>query len=383
MREYPKVEGNKRINSKAKPIYKAAVSEVHLFLTNEDFKITDTVCESLSVVKGMFNRILREDRDDWQAVNRRFGGVPKEEIESIATCLAELRWAIVHKKNSKISERKDKLRETNIDKYLSAYLVRIGVIKAPKAQDAMITEKVIKADTKDIEMPEKVLLSNAVVSVEKPIKEKNNQGNIHIQSNRQDEEKSKRIYAPLRIDKRIDAGKEIKEIWIYRKKHPCIGHLEMMETVTAEVNSIRNNSTYLINALYCKKCEKYYINADSLNLYASRYGLPTVRLNIVSESAGTVYQNWKEESILHILGYNVNANCALPPTQRQQILSEAMDAGVISKVEVIDFLEALISRNRYRKNFSDAVRKWKDDLAYVLDYRINRQRKVYGKLVEY
>ena len=45
-----------------------------------------------------------------------------------------------------------------------------------------------------------------------------------------------------------------------------------------------------------------------------------------------------------------------------------------NKPEIIEYLNVFIKRNGKRQNMEEAVRRWNEDLRWVREYRLNRQR---------
>ncbi len=172
-------------------------------------------------------------------------------------------------------------------------------------------------------------------------------------------------------------------IWIYKAKSPCPSHIDQVEAVTAYVTSVQDNMRHPINVSYCRKCKKYFINTTSFNIYSKKYGMPLIKLSTPGEGSFGDYASWREESVLHFLGYNVNSQDNLSEAERQRILTQSMEAGYISKPKIISFLETMIKLNEGQDRKANAVFKWKKDLKYVLDYKIDKQRKVYGMFFEH
>lgn len=177
-----------------------------------------------------------------------------------------------------------------------------------------------------------------------------------------------------------DTSSRPESIWVYKAKTPCPSHSSEVETVTAYVLSVQDGLYHPINVVYCKRCKKYHINATSFNIYSKKYGMPLIKL---ASSSGDGYgecATWREESVLHFLGYNVNGMDNLSDVERHKILSQAMDAGHMQKAKVISFLETMIRLNEGQPKKASAVVKWKKDLKYVLDYKVEKQRKIYGAI---
>lgn len=170
------------------------------------------------------------------------------------------------------------------------------------------------------------------------------------------------------------------EIWVYTNKSPCSSHPKAIESVTAYVTSMRTMQEHPLNINYCNVCGRYYINTEQYNEYARRYGHPILNLCFDEEAASDKYDysTWQQESVLHFMGYNVNAEADLSPEERREVLVTALDNEILTKAQVVSFLEGLIYRGKRRYNMRNAVLKWSSDLEYIRDYQLNTQRKVKG-----
>ena len=166
------------------------------------------------------------------------------------------------------------------------------------------------------------------------------------------------------------------DVWVYRLKMPCKHH--NVQSVTAYVASDRSPVERPINVAYCPICQRYYINADQYRAFTQSHGLPYIRLRT---DASTDYRTWQEESLLHHMGYNVNALEGLSADKRHSILEHAIDTGAMSKIEVISFLEFLIHNAEFNPRFASACDKWRVDAAYIRNYRLHEQRYVRGRLL--
>lgn len=166
------------------------------------------------------------------------------------------------------------------------------------------------------------------------------------------------------------------DVWVYRLKRPCPHH--DVQSVTAYVATDKLSVEQPINVAYCPVCKKYYINAEQYRVFGKRNGLPYFRLKV---EGGPDYQLWKEESLLHCMGYNVNALDNLASSERRYILERIIDTGTLSKIEVISFLEFLIHQNENNYRMSNASSKWRSDADYIRRYRLNEQRSVRARIL--
>lgn len=87
-----------------------------------------------------------------------------------------------------------------------------------------------------------------------------------------------------------------------------------------------------------------------------------VGINVISK-----FDFKKSKSALKQLGYTVATNKNLSETDRHKILHKAINNGLMSKEAICTFLENNINLHKNQSNFTDAVKKWMVDLAYVKD----------------
>lgn len=136
----------------------------------------------------------------------------------------------------------------------------------------------------------------------------------------------------------------------------------------------KNGAIIKINTNYCPQCRKYFISHDEYMRYRKLYGVLLGNIKLTNGSFLQSEVELAEESILHMCGYSVNQTDNLSPAVRQGILQYLIDSKVSNKPEIIDYLNFFIRRNGKKQNMSEAVRRWNEDLMWVREYQINRQR---------
>ena len=88
-----------------------------------------------------------------------------------------------------------------------------------------------------------------------------------------------------------------------------------------------------------------------------------------------------QESVLHMLGYNVNAQENISQAQRWRILEIAVDENILTRVEICSHLDYLINRSKGRKNFENACSKWRADRNHIIKYNTGDIHMVEAKTV--
>ena len=153
------------------------------------------------------------------------------------------------------------------------------------------------------------------------------------------------------------------------------------EMVTALVYCANRVEPVYIDVYYSKRQNKYFINEESYRQYRMRYGLPYVHL-VADEYDGDMdYGNLRKNSELNLYGYTVAKAAEMTTGERQRLLQQLMDNGLMSKHQIVNHLEWLIHSQSGRIRMEDACDCWREDLRFVNNYRLNAQRKIRGRFV--
>ena len=93
-----------------------------------------------------------------------------------------------------------------------------------------------------------------------------------------------------------------------------------------------------------------------------------------SKAQNSGYAQLADESVLKICGYTVNQSDNLSTDQRHYILSNMMDRKIIAKYQILEYLQFFINNSKRRHSMRIANLRWREDLEWVREYRINEQR---------
>lgn len=171
---------------------------------------------------------------------------------------------------------------------------------------------------------------------------------------------------------------ENNTLYIYKGHPKCAENGHNVIQVTATMIGF-DNREIKINVSYCRDCDRFFISYTTYELYRNRYGI--MLGNLVLE--GGKYQGefndvvLAEASPLKLCGYTVNQSDAYTAEQRRYIISTIISRGIMSKGEVIRYLEYFININGRRTGNELALSKWKDDLAFTLQYDSKNQSEVH------
>lgn len=128
----------------------------------------------------------------------------------------------------------------------------------------------------------------------------------------------------------------------------------------------------VISAGFCPQCNIYFI-LESTYESLKRKGIILCRISdeknyLKSGSQGGM--QLAQQSLLMQFGYSVAQQEGLSSMARQRILAVIIDNKIMSKSEVISYLDFFISQRSSRSNMGIAISKWEEDREFVENYKI-------------
>ena len=164
-------------------------------------------------------------------------------------------------------------------------------------------------------------------------------------------------------------------LYIYKGKILCHRRDHHLVSATALIHDEHDREVEL-DVEYCPVCQRYMLNYTSYEQYREQYGLLIGKLKMISGDGTGRELEMAEESPLKLCGYNAQAG-GLSATTRQFLLAKIIHDGIMSKLDVIHYLEHFINVNGAQKKNALALEKWREDLEFVHKYNKNSQPKVY------
>lgn len=172
----------------------------------------------------------------------------------------------------------------------------------------------------------------------------------------------------------------------------CRNQKHNIQDIQAIITSIGKHGTanrIRISAGYCPECNMYFI-MESIYKKIRRTGIPicrtmdekTYRKEDPINRKISPYNALAQESVLKQFGYNVNQTDDLTADQRESILAAIVDYNVLTKSEIISYLEYFINNRKNQKNpdgsqkYRIAISKWTEDRKYISEYKTGTFKKV-------
>ncbi len=154
---------------------------------------------------------------------------------------------------------------------------------------------------------------------------------------------------------------------------------DVLEEVTAYFFTSGNYDPVPMTVFYSAEDGAYYLDVSTYNVYRSRYGLPFIKLSLASKGVSSKYIALAKQSELFLYGYSVSQKEGLPTGQRQKLLANLMDNGLLSKQKIESHISWLIKQNENNSFMVHAVASWKNDIKFVNSYRITDNKTIWVK----
>lgn len=211
------------------------------------------------------------------------------------------------------------------------------------------------------------LLENVVDSSNQTVKQRRTkipQGDVHVKNSLYQHNES------------VDFCDSKNTLYIMKRTSTCQNRNHNVSSVTGVLKNLRGFFVR-INVNYCANCKKFFINRIDFDEFCKRHGIMLGNFSVkelnFSKGFNGMYK-LADESPLHYCGYNVNKQKGLTESDRHKILANIIDFNIMKKTEIIEYLHFYINNIGNRANMNLAVSKWEDDLYFVNNYRINKQK---------
>lgn len=165
-------------------------------------------------------------------------------------------------------------------------------------------------------------------------------------------------------------------LYIYNGVLGCEARGHKLEAVTGTLATVKGSVVHM-NVNYCHECRRHFVSRSEYEHYRSLHGPLLGNITFQSDNDGETESelSLNEESPLMLCGYGVSVREGLTIRERRLLLANIMDRGILSKPRVMEYLQFFISWRENNPKMAEACKKWRSDLDWVRDYRIDEQRR--------
>ena len=148
----------------------------------------------------------------------------------------------------------------------------------------------------------------------------------------------------------------------------------------------KNGEVYYVETgvSYCSVCNRFTILKDEFDKISDIVTCKVIDETSSSNPGDQAQANETENdgSILKYYGYNVQTQKNISEQQRHIILSSVIEAGIMSRGQVVDLLNINIKRKSTRPDCQLAIQKWREDINFVNIYKTDELPKVvFNKII--
>lgn len=157
-------------------------------------------------------------------------------------------------------------------------------------------------------------------------------------------------------------------LYIYKGNICCLRNHHRVEEAIA-VLSDRNGKDIELNVMHCMECEKFFLEYGLYQHYREKHGTILGNLRMIKNGTfdDTSYE-LADQSPLALCGYTVSKKAGLSQAERQTIIESCIVNGAMTKGRVAYLLKRCIEVNGAKPENANAVKKWREDLDFVLAY---------------
>lgn len=168
----------------------------------------------------------------------------------------------------------------------------------------------------------------------------------------------------------------LRHIIIVTQKFRCIREGHTLEDITIKVRMLAGSGLSVIDlpAGYCRECGSYYVYSSvfdeligsrmrpGVEILQNRFKMPDGRFyGSIYETTGTL----QSESLLKRCGYTVGITAGLSDRARITLLKQIMDMELMTRQEVMSYLNYFISFNGRKSGNEIAKMQWEKDLITI------------------
>lgn len=178
------------------------------------------------------------------------------------------------------------------------------------------------------------------------------------------------------VSRKVDDNRiGVKDFVVRRTIFRCMnaGHnLQNIEGIIEIINNKGNIIQTTVPAGYCPSCKIFFIMESTYQRLKMK-GTPMCRIS--DEKAymkSDVYTNGMQlapESVLMQYGYTVSQQEDLSESRRQKILAVLLDYKILTKTEIISYLDFFINQRKTQHKYEKAIVKWENDREFVSEYK--------------
>ena len=173
----------------------------------------------------------------------------------------------------------------------------------------------------------------------------------------------------------------VKDFVVKGTTFKCMNRMHRINNIDGIIDVIDDSGKIIkttIPAGYCPYCNVFFIVESTYQNLKMR-GTPVCRISDEKTYSKTDVNSkgmkLAQESVLMQYGYTVSQQEGLSQKRRRKILEVIIDNNVLSKTDVISYLDFFINQRKHQRKYMHAVEEWKSDREFVSKYKAGRYKE--------
>lgn len=180
-----------------------------------------------------------------------------------------------------------------------------------------------------------------------------------------------------------DNNIRVKDFVVRRTTFKCRHNEHKLQNIDAVISIIDKKGDVkqaTVPAGYCPNCNVFFIMESTYQSLKNK-GTPICRVSnekaYLSNSSFANGMQLAQESVLMQYGYSVSQEEGLTAARRRKILALMIDNKILTRSDIISYLDFFINQRKYQHRFEKAIAKWESDREFVSEYKSGSYSK-YG-----
>lgn len=198
-----------------------------------------------------------------------------------------------------------------------------------------------------------------------------------------DQEVKKHLSERIGSEREHDNKIRVKYFVVRRTVFKCMHEGHALKNIDGIIEIINDKGDVIqakVPAGYCPSCDVFFIMESTYQRLKMR-GTPICRISdektYMKSSINPNGMRLAQESVLMQYGYSVSQQEGLSGNRRCKILAILIDNDILTRTEIISYLDFFINQRKNNSKYEKAIVKWEMDREFVSEYRTGAYTK-YG-----
>ena len=168
----------------------------------------------------------------------------------------------------------------------------------------------------------------------------------------------------------------VKDFVVRRTTFKCMHEGHSLRNIDGTIEIINDKGIIIqaqVPAGYCPNCNVFFIMESTYQRLKMK-GTPICRISDEKTyMKSNIYANGMhlaQESVLMQYGYSVSQQEGLSANRRSKILAVLIDNDILTRTEIISYLDFFINQRKNNPKYEKAIRKWEMDQEFVSEYKV-------------